>query len=661
MVTFNSATTLPMCLQTAFAAMDDDDELIVVDNASTDATLEMLREWAAKEKRLLVIPSPTNLGFAPATNLAIQAGAGRFVCLLNPDTEVVPGWLERMIAHFNSPTVGAVGPTSDWVAGRQKVALHVPTGLTGEFDTPGLDRLLAHTNRGQSEETRLLIGFCLMVPRAVLDQFGLLDEGCVLGSDDLELCWRLRLNGLRLKIARDVFVRHNHHTSFRSVSESVTAPLAQASHDHLARKLIAHYGEGNVPPQEELWGISWFSPSIPVWKPSVPKVLCLNLSDPEALCIGPGLDIDLDLSRPLPLNAIFETTRWGQVQLTPGAFHTVRMHECLEEVDDVADWMKTVCDLIPFGGEVEVTTTHWLAPKTWIGDAGHRLFSLSSWSAFSDAPDALGWEGFRLSSTNLSAAFTDFGSQLHFNRGAEITSLLNEPRAFTHLTLRFRKDSFSVPPVSALPKPMATVVLPVYRRGALAERAIDAVLGQSLAQIEVFIIGDACPEHEARLADPYFQARVKAAERRGMTVHALNLPSNHGTPHAAINLALARAQGEYFLWMGDDDFVLPNHVENYLGAICGSRHDAVLIDSILVGDFYTNLRQARLELGHVGHSELIVRTDAARLVPEHRPGKYQDWEFLAELSKAGTIGKAEQRPATFYVNLCRRVTHFRAA
>lgn len=106
--------------------------------------------------------------------------------------------------------------------------------------------------------TKLLMGFCIMIRRSVLDEVGLLDENLVLGSDDLELCWRLSTHEFRLAIARDVYVEHRAGTSFESLPKRQISAKLKQSTKALKSKLEAYYGENRVPTSTELWGIDIF-------------------------------------------------------------------------------------------------------------------------------------------------------------------------------------------------------------------------------------------------------------------------------------------------------------------------------------------------------------------------------------------------------------------
>src|SRR5574337_1382976 len=256
-VTYNSASTIRACLDSVLNEARLATDLIVVDNLSTDETRSVLREY---QGRIATILNPDNIGFSAACNQGIRASAGQHVVLLNPDTVVTSGWLERLLSHA-SAGVGAVGPVSDYVAGLQKFHLYLPAHRPTTMTLAELADLLGGVNQGKAVETKLLIGFCMLVPRKVLDEVGLLDEDLFLGNDDLDLSWRLRLRGYRLLVATDAFVHHEGQVSFKSEAETKTSRLVQESTDRLYANLVTHYGPGNVPSPMELWGIDWFKPT----------------------------------------------------------------------------------------------------------------------------------------------------------------------------------------------------------------------------------------------------------------------------------------------------------------------------------------------------------------------------------------------------------------
>jgi len=262
-VTHNSLRGINACLYSLERTLGPSDRVIIVDNASTDCTREYLRLWAEGRPNVTLILNDTNEGFAAAVKQGVSASSEPFVVLLNPDVVVSRGWLDRLLAHFEDSRVAAVGPLSDFVQGPQKFRLYLGPahGISSEATPTQISDLLHQRNRGRTVEAHLLTGFCIALRRGALEEAGGIDERFFFGNDDLDLCWRLRERGFRLLIATDVFVHHLGQTSAASLPSEERDSLVLKSADTLMEKLVERYGWGNVPPPEELWGITWFAPS----------------------------------------------------------------------------------------------------------------------------------------------------------------------------------------------------------------------------------------------------------------------------------------------------------------------------------------------------------------------------------------------------------------
>lgn len=287
-VTYNSRENIRVCLESLrrcgriaergriaecgrMAGPGDDadglHEIIVVDNDSRDGTQAYLRA----QDDIRAILNAGNNGFSKGCNQGAAVATGDFIVFLNPDTLVTPGWTGTMARHFRDPSVGAVGPVSNYVAGLQRLDMNLPPAWRDAKSFPGdgavevaenLARILKEGNAGKGVITRLLIGFCLMMERARYLAMGGMDENLFLGNDDLDLSWRLRNLGLKLVVASDVFIFHEGQKSFRTEAKSHVDRLTQESTDALYVKLVEHYGgRDKVPSALELWGIGWFSPS----------------------------------------------------------------------------------------------------------------------------------------------------------------------------------------------------------------------------------------------------------------------------------------------------------------------------------------------------------------------------------------------------------------
>ncbi len=257
-VTFNSSGTINTCLESVLKTLDLADEVILVDNCSTDATRAILKTWAKKDSRIKVIESSENLGFSKGNNVGILQSKGEYIVILNPDTEVSLGWIESLIVKLEDPEVGAVGPLSDQVSDRQFVTHHLPRDVT--VPARELPPILQDVHEGESEETKLLIGFCLATKRSILNEVGLLDENLFLGSDDLDFSWRLSSLGYKLLIALDTIVLHNHGSSFKSLPEEQTNEYVGRSDAAFLAKLVDYYGSLDILNSELLWNSTIFEP-----------------------------------------------------------------------------------------------------------------------------------------------------------------------------------------------------------------------------------------------------------------------------------------------------------------------------------------------------------------------------------------------------------------
>ena len=251
-VTYNSEAFIEPCLGSVLPTLGGEDEVVVVDNASSDQTLARVRSF--RDKRIKVVRSGENLGYSKAANIGALKSKGQVVVLLNPDTEVFDGWLRQMAMRLDEG-IGAVGPLSDVVAGQQFIGHYLPPDATLR-----VDKLASFASRelgGRTVETKFLVGMCLMLPRSILDQCGLLDENMVLGADDLDLSWRLAAHGFRLRIAMDAFVRHAGQASFATRPREETSALVALSDAALVSKLKRFYGQ-SVPTSMQLWGCPIF-------------------------------------------------------------------------------------------------------------------------------------------------------------------------------------------------------------------------------------------------------------------------------------------------------------------------------------------------------------------------------------------------------------------
>jgi GT2 family glycosyltransferase len=216
-VTYNSSRDIEVALRSLTEPTPaTPHQIVVVDNASTDATASRIRA-AWPDVRL--IESPTNLGFAAANNRGIRESSSELVLLLNPDTRVPAGAIDRLVAHLDArQDVAIVGPRIVDAEGRAELsfgAMIAPlTELKQKVLVVGNDRgvspIVSMVDRmtRETREVDWVSGACLLIRRADLDAVGLLDERFFLYTEDVDLCASVRARGRHVRFAADVEIVH---------------------------------------------------------------------------------------------------------------------------------------------------------------------------------------------------------------------------------------------------------------------------------------------------------------------------------------------------------------------------------------------------------------------------------------------------------------------
>jgi GT2 family glycosyltransferase len=180
-------------------------ELVFVDNGSTDGTLEYLRSLS----NAVVIDNDSNLGFGAGCNQGIAASRGERILLLNNDVVPTAGWLSALHEALDrDPANGLAGPRTNRIVGCQQI-----DAVDYDQDTlvglePWAAAWCAQHAGSWSMEPRL-IGFCILMEAAVVEQIGGFDLRYGIGNfEDDDLCLRAGIAGWRCTVAQDSFVHH---------------------------------------------------------------------------------------------------------------------------------------------------------------------------------------------------------------------------------------------------------------------------------------------------------------------------------------------------------------------------------------------------------------------------------------------------------------------
>jgi GT2 family glycosyltransferase len=229
-----------MCLASVLAHTEEVAcEVLIVDNGSGDGTPEFLRWLARVDSRIRLTLNEQNRGFAAGNNQGLKMASAATLVLLNNDTIVPPGWLARLIRHFDDPGVGLVGPVTNRAGNEAQIEARYRT--FGGFVHFAADRAESHA--GRCTDIPMLTMFCLAMSRETFERLGPLDERYEVGlfeDDDYSL--RARAAGYRIVCAEDVFVHHFGRASFGELtSTGQTGMLFRAN-----QRLF-----------EAKWGVKW--------------------------------------------------------------------------------------------------------------------------------------------------------------------------------------------------------------------------------------------------------------------------------------------------------------------------------------------------------------------------------------------------------------------
>ena len=234
-VSWNTRELLTRCLESVRQSRATGGiEVVVVDNASVDGSAQVVRErfpWV----RLLA--NTENVGFARANNQAIPWTTGRYVLLLNPDTEVEPDAIETLLRFMEDhPQAGAAGPRLMGGDGAVQRSCHPAPTLSRElwrlFHLDTLRPLAWYPIENWDQRTArpvdVVQGACMMVRREALQQAGLLDEQYFIYSEEVDLCYRLRQHAWEIWWVPRATVVHHGGQSTRQVAAAMFLRLYQS-------------------------------------------------------------------------------------------------------------------------------------------------------------------------------------------------------------------------------------------------------------------------------------------------------------------------------------------------------------------------------------------------------------------------------------------------
>ncbi|MBW4436598.1 MAG: glycosyltransferase [Pleurocapsa minor GSE-CHR-MK-17-07R] len=228
---WNTRDLLRKCLHTVFASQGDTTmRVVVVDNASTDGSADMVR---AEFPQAELIVNADNVGYPAGNNVGLRhlgyheagrvdADAPRYALLLNPDTEVPPDALAAMTAYMDAhPRVGVAGPKILLPDGTLDKACKrgFPTPTVSLYHFMGLGKLFPYSKRfgrynmtfigpDQEAEVDSVVGAYMQLRREAIVQVGLLDERFFMYAEDIDWAFRIKAQGWQVMYHPQVQILH---------------------------------------------------------------------------------------------------------------------------------------------------------------------------------------------------------------------------------------------------------------------------------------------------------------------------------------------------------------------------------------------------------------------------------------------------------------------
>lgn len=218
-ISFNTSELLRDCLKSVVTQSEGlNYEIIVVDNASTDGSVEMVeRDFDS----VRLIKNEKNTGFAAANNQAIAQAKGKYILLLNPDTVVLDKAIQKTIAFADSHKEAAVvGPcvlNPDRTV--QRTCSMYPSVLNFMLSSTYLYKLFPKSklfgrelmtwwDRNDTREVQVVSGCYMLIRREAIEQVGVMDDGYFFYAEETDWCYRFNKAGWKLMFTPDARIIH---------------------------------------------------------------------------------------------------------------------------------------------------------------------------------------------------------------------------------------------------------------------------------------------------------------------------------------------------------------------------------------------------------------------------------------------------------------------
>ena len=233
-VNYNTGSVLKQCLNSLYQYRTPDSEIIVVDNASTDNSGEMVKMHFPD---IILVESSENLGFAKANNLGSAKAQGDFLVFLNPDVILTEASFEKMLGFLESHSdVGLIGPRLIYENGDFQISTGLFPKILSEFKMSRLARKVKNRTFREKlasqfetyKEVNWVTGACIMLRRTLFEQVSGFDDKLFMFFEDADLCKRIYEAGLRVVYFPETEIIHQRGLTYRKQPQRIAEQYRQS-------------------------------------------------------------------------------------------------------------------------------------------------------------------------------------------------------------------------------------------------------------------------------------------------------------------------------------------------------------------------------------------------------------------------------------------------
>ena len=202
---YNAGKLLSECVESIFDSNYNNLEVIVVDNVSKDNSHKECKE---KFKKIKLIENKENLGYCEGNNVGIRESVGEFIVILNPDVIVTPNWLNELLVGFEKYGEGLYQPK---ILATTDHDIIISAGNMIQLFGFGFSRGKGEKDEGQYEKDEVVgyaSGTCLFSSANIFKKIGNFDPFLFAYHDDLDLCWRGMIKGIKSFYVHKSIVYH---------------------------------------------------------------------------------------------------------------------------------------------------------------------------------------------------------------------------------------------------------------------------------------------------------------------------------------------------------------------------------------------------------------------------------------------------------------------